>query len=152
MQSQDLNSGLPQWLRGKESACNARDTGSVPRLGRSPGEGNGDPLQDSGWGNPMDRGARRATVHGAAQSLQSRTRLSRRVHAQVGFISLALHLGVTLPLRTAYTSEASLAEKKGVVVGVMLVQPILHLLRTPKESSTAVDLTVNTCHGDGDRF
>ena len=63
MQSQDLNSGLPQWLRGKESACIARVTGSVPRLGRSPGEGNGNPLQDSCWENPMDRGSWRATVH-----------------------------------------------------------------------------------------
>ena len=36
--------GLPQWLSGKESACNAGDPGSIPGLGRSPGEGNGYPL------------------------------------------------------------------------------------------------------------
>ena len=49
----------------KESACNAGHTGDVsliPRLGRSPGEGNGNPLQYSCLGNPMDRGARWATV------------------------------------------------------------------------------------------
>ena len=41
-----------------------RDVGSVPGLGRSPGEGNGDPLQYSCLENPMDRGAWWATVHG----------------------------------------------------------------------------------------
>ena len=39
-----LNMGLPQWLRGKQSTCNAGDTGSVPGLGRPPGEGHGNPL------------------------------------------------------------------------------------------------------------
>ena len=48
---------------GKESACNAGDPGSVPRLGRSPGEGNGNPLQYSCLENPMDRGTWQATVH-----------------------------------------------------------------------------------------
>ena len=52
------------WLSGKESACQAGDSGSIPGLGRSPGEGNGDPLQYSCLGNPMDRGAWWATVHG----------------------------------------------------------------------------------------
>ena len=42
---------------GKESACNAGDPGSVPGLGRSPGEGNGNPLQYPCLENPMDRGA-----------------------------------------------------------------------------------------------
>ena len=41
---------------GKESACNAGDMGSIPGSGRSPGEGNGNPLQDSCLGNPMGRG------------------------------------------------------------------------------------------------
>ena len=40
-------SGLPRWLSGKESACNAEDSGSVPGSWRSPGEGNGNPLQYS---------------------------------------------------------------------------------------------------------
>ena len=52
----------------KASACNAGDMGSIPGLGRSPGEGNGNPLQYSGLENPMDRGARWATVHGVAKS------------------------------------------------------------------------------------
>ena len=49
---------------GKEPACNAGDPGLIPGLGRSPGEGNGKPLQDSCLGNPMNRGAWRAAVHG----------------------------------------------------------------------------------------
>ena len=53
---------------GKESACNAGDPGSIAGLGRSPGEGNGYPLQYSCLGNPMDRGACQATVHGVAES------------------------------------------------------------------------------------
>ena len=58
---------LPWWLRGKESACNVRDLGSIPGLGRSPREGNGNPLQHSCLGNPMDRGDWQATVHGVAK-------------------------------------------------------------------------------------
>ena len=49
---------------GKESACNAGDMSSTPGLGRSPGEGNSNPLQYSCLGNPMDKGAWQATVHG----------------------------------------------------------------------------------------
>jgi len=47
---------------------NARDVDSIPGLGRSPGEGNGKPLQYSCLKNPMDRGAWRPTVHGASKS------------------------------------------------------------------------------------
>ena len=44
-----------------------RDSGSIPRSGRSPGVGHGNPLQYSCLENPMDRGAGRATVHGVAE-------------------------------------------------------------------------------------
>ena len=47
---------------------NARDLGLISRSGRSPGEGNGKPPQYSCLGNPMDRGAWQATVHGIAKS------------------------------------------------------------------------------------
>ena len=47
-------SGFPGGSVGRESACNAGDTGSVPGLGRSPGEGNGNPLQYFCLENPMD--------------------------------------------------------------------------------------------------
>ena len=60
--------GFPCGSAGKESACNAGDLASIPRLGRSPGEGKGHPLQDSGLENSMD-----CIVHGVAKSL---TRLS----------------------------------------------------------------------------
>ena len=49
--------GLPRCLSGKESACQAGDVGSIPRSGRSHGEGNGNPLQYSCLGNPKDRRA-----------------------------------------------------------------------------------------------
>ena len=52
---------------GKEFAYNARDSGSIPGSGRSPGEGNGNPLQYPCLEDPMDRGAWRATVHGVAK-------------------------------------------------------------------------------------
>ena len=52
----------------KNLPANARDAGLTPGLGRSPGEGNGKPLQYSSLGNPMDRGAWRGTDHGVAKS------------------------------------------------------------------------------------
>ena len=60
--------GLPWWLDGKELACSAGDQGSIPGSGRSPGEGNGNPLQYSCLENSMDRGAGWATVHGTAKN------------------------------------------------------------------------------------
>ena len=65
--------GFPGGSDGKESACNEGDPGSIPGLGRSPGEGNGYPLQYSCLENSMDRGAWWATVHGVTKS---QTRLS----------------------------------------------------------------------------
>ena len=69
-----LRLGFPGDSDGKESACNAGDLGSIPGSGRSPGEGNGYPLQYSCLENPMDRVAWQATVHGVTKS---RTRLSK---------------------------------------------------------------------------
>ena len=60
--------GLPWWLSGKEFACNAGDLVLIPRSGRSPREGNGNPLQYSCLENSMDRGAWRAPIHGVAKS------------------------------------------------------------------------------------
>ena len=62
-----LSKGLPRWLSGKESTCNAGDVGSIPGLGRSPGGGHDNPLQYSCLENPMDRGAWWATVLGIAK-------------------------------------------------------------------------------------
>ena len=52
----------------KESACNAGDQGSIPGLGRSPGEGKSNPFQYSCLENSMDLGARWASVHGVAKN------------------------------------------------------------------------------------
>ena len=62
-----VQEGFPDGSGGKKSACNAGDLGSVSGLGRFPGEGNGKALQYSCLGNPMDRGAWWATVHGVAK-------------------------------------------------------------------------------------
>ena len=51
---------------GKASACNVGDPGSIPGSGRSPGEGNGNPLQYCCLENSTDRGTLQATVHGVA--------------------------------------------------------------------------------------
>ena len=63
--------GLPEWLKGKESICQAGDTGdvgSIPGFRSSPGGRHGNPLQYSCLENPMDRGAWWATIHGVVES------------------------------------------------------------------------------------
>ena len=70
--------GFPGGSEVKASDCNAGDLGSIPVLGRSPGEGNGNPLQYSCLENPMDGGAWWATVH---RVTKSRTRLSDFTHS-----------------------------------------------------------------------
>ena len=60
--------GFPAGSDGKESTCNAGDPGSIPGLGRSPGEENGNTIQCSCLGNLMDGGAWWATVHDVAES------------------------------------------------------------------------------------
>ena len=60
--------GYPGGSDGKESACNVRYLGLIPGLGRSPGEGNGNPLQYSCLENPMNRGAWWATIHEVTES------------------------------------------------------------------------------------
>ena len=60
--------GFPVGSDGEESACNAKDPGSIPGLGRSPGERNDNPVQYSCLENSMDRAAWQATIHGVAKS------------------------------------------------------------------------------------
>ena len=85
-------------LAGKESACNAGDLGSIPGLGRSPGEGNGFRFQYSCLENSMDRGVWQATVHGVLKiewlslSLFNSLRTSEK-----GFTWLELAVPFTLP-------------------------------------------------------
>ena len=60
--------GFPGVSDSKKSACDTGDLGSVPGLGRSPGEGNSDPLQYSCLANSMDRRAWQPSAHGVAKS------------------------------------------------------------------------------------
>ena len=60
--------GLLRWLGGKESTCQGEDVGSVPESGTSPGEGNGNPLQYSCLGNPMESGAWKVAVDRVSKS------------------------------------------------------------------------------------
>ena len=79
----------PPTSDGKESACNAGKPGSIPRLGRSSGEGNGNPLQYSCLEIPMKRGAWWATVYGIAKS---------RTHLGDFFLKTCLSRNSTKPL------------------------------------------------------
>ena len=71
---------FPGGSDAKASVYNAGDLGSSPGLGRSPGEGNGNPLQYYCLENPMDRGAWWATIHGVAESW---TQLSTIAHSTI---------------------------------------------------------------------
>ena len=66
-----LTAGFPGGTRNRVSDRDAKDAGLIPGPGRSPGEGNGNPLQYSYLENPMDRGAWQATVHSVAKSLHT---------------------------------------------------------------------------------
>jgi len=65
-----MHVGFPGGSVVKNLLINAGDMGSIPGLGRSPGGGNGNPLQYSCLGNPMDRGAWQATVHGVTNATE----------------------------------------------------------------------------------
>ena len=64
----NISVGFPGGSDGKEPACNSGDPDSIPGLGRSPGKGNGNPLQCSCLENPMNWGAWQAIVHGVTKS------------------------------------------------------------------------------------
>ena len=65
-----FNIGLHWWLSSKKSTCNAGEVGSVPGSERSPEEGNGNPLQYSCLGNPIETEAWWAIVHGVTKEVQ----------------------------------------------------------------------------------
>ena len=73
----------------KNSPANARDAGSIPGSGRSPGEGNGNPHQYSCLGNSMDRGAWWATIHGVAKN---QTRLKKLINSMALIIPIELQV------------------------------------------------------------
>ena len=63
-----MTEGIPGGSDGKKSACTVGDPGLIPGLGRSPGEGNGNPLQHSCLENPMDIEDWQASVHAVTES------------------------------------------------------------------------------------
>ena len=74
---------------GKESACKVGDPGSIPGLGRAPGEGNGNPLYYSCLENSMNRGAWRATVHGVTKSWTRLIEQLLHTHVCIEVVTLA---------------------------------------------------------------
>ena len=84
-------SGLPWWLSSKEYTCNTGDLGSIPELGRSPGEGKGYPLQCSGLENPMD-----CIVHGITKELDMTEQLNKNSSSKITHLRSA-HFPVKVP-------------------------------------------------------
>ena len=72
--------GFPCRSDGKESACNEGAPSSIPGLGKTPGEENGDPFQYSHLENAMDRGVWWAAIYGVAQSRTQLKRLSSSIY------------------------------------------------------------------------
>ena len=72
--------GFPGGSAGKESTCNVGDPGLIPGLGRSPGEGNGNPLQCSCLENPMDRGTWQVITQGVTKSWLRLSNLHTHTH------------------------------------------------------------------------
>ena len=81
--------GLPKWLSVKNPHAHVGDSGdagSIPESGISPGEGNGNPLQYSYLGNPMDRGAWQGTVHWGCQESDTTEQLTLSLSFTYGFL------------------------------------------------------------------
>ena len=87
--------GFPGGSDGKESTCNVGDLGSIPDLGRSPGQGNGNPLQYFCLENSMDRGAWLATVHGVKNESDTTLYIVTCVHLLQGIVLLCTLLDTT---------------------------------------------------------
>ena len=101
---------------GEESTCNARDLALIPGSGRSPGEGNGNPLQYSHLENPMDREAWRATVHGVANS-----RLSTHAHTHTHQLFEMQWLDF-LPIPESHTEQEALRSPHSLFLGLVPAQ------------------------------
>ena len=86
----DVCGGFPSDSDGKETACNVRDSGSIPGSGRFPGEGNGNSLQYFCLENPMGRGAWWVTVHGDTHNWVTNTHTHTHTHSCIagGFFTI----------------------------------------------------------------
>ena len=95
-----LLGGLSRWLSCKGCNGNAGDTGdvsSIPGSGRSPGEGNGNPLQYSYLGNPMDRGAWQATVEWGCKQLYMTSRLNNNMASETENVAASVTVSTSYP-------------------------------------------------------
>ena len=99
-------------LSSKESACNEGEASSITGLGRSPGGGNGNPLQYSCLENPMDKGARQATVHRVAKSHTQLKRLSTHTHTYI-----SIYIYIQLASQVAHQRERDFKESVHITVG-----------------------------------
>ena len=127
--------GLPWWLRSKESGCNAGDAGdvgSIPTLERSSGVGNGNPLKYSCLGNPMDRGASRATVHRVAKRVGHDV-VTKQAHM---FTNGESRTTAAMELRRSYLSYLSKLLSTAWVPSFLGVMPIIKLSDDHQNSST----------------
>ena len=128
--------GFPGDSVSKESACNAGNLGSVPELGRSPGEGHGNPLQYSCLENSMDRVTRWATVHGVAESdmtewLSHTQHTSYMNSSRKGWLPLMLNVSCgppwdTMLMFTGMSTRAGVCTCKGMCAVVFVDMHILH--------------------------
>ena len=135
----DLVVGFPDSSVGKESNCNAGDTGDaglIPGSGRSPGKGNGNLPWYSCLENLMDRGAWQATVHGIARSrtwlndwIHARAHTHTHTHSGYGIftIFMAAHPKPPLPL----SSIIALAPKRSCFFYPWLAPVKCHLNKSP---------------------
>ena len=103
------------FFSGSESACNARDLGSVSGLGRSPGEGNGNPLQYLGLENSMDWWAWQATVYWFSKT---RTRVSDltllfHIYIHTHTHTIYIYIYITMPRTMSLNKNWKIKKKKG---------------------------------------
>ena len=102
-----LNSTLLQ-AQTVESVCNEGDPSLIPGLGRSPGEGKGNPFQYSCLDNPMDGGACQATVHGVARSQIRPSDLAFKFSNITGFLSSVSHSSKSIKLKEGSVATSNL--------------------------------------------
>ena len=93
--------GFPGGSEVNVSACNAGGLGSIPGLGRSPGEGNVNPIQYSCLGNPKDRGAWRATVHGVTKELKHNLVIEQKSNIYIYIYTHIPHTHATFFIRSS---------------------------------------------------
>ena len=103
-----MNNSFPGGSLVKNLPASAEDAGSILDLGRSPGEGNGNPLQCSCWDNPMNRGAWWATGHGVAKVRHNFATKQPPLHMSVGMFEF-------LTICTFSYFKSGIASRTGLV-------------------------------------